>query len=981
MAFTRLPAPERSRSSTGFRPGRTFVLAVLSVALLSAAAPAAFAGRLHPGVQAELAKLGMTDQATVLFIMKSQANIPALNNALKIEHATRKDRHFRVVTTLQDVARESQAPFLAELRARTAKGDVAGFTAHWIMNLVVVRATRAAIEELANRPDVDVVEPNFQPVLIKDIGPQGGRGIGVTPGLRAINAPEVWYGLGIIGTGAIISNIDTGVDGNHVALKARWRGNNGHPWQECWLDVLGTNTQYPNDGYGHGTHTMGTMTGLGATTQDSIGVAWGAEWIASNAINQGVGPEFDNDVVTSFEWIADPDGNPNTVDDVPDVCQNSWGINEGFGYNYTDCDTRWWQCIDDAEAAGVIVTFSAGNEGPGAGTLRSPADRATTTLNCFSVGAVDATDYNWPYPIADFSSRGPSGCKGVPPENLIKPEVAAPGYQVYSSYPGNQYEYMSGTSMAGPHVAGTLALMRSANPDLDVDSAKQILLDTARDEGDTGEDNTYGWGFIDAYQAVLHALVGYGTISGRVTNASNGGNPLAGATVTVVELNKSFTTDSNGNYSGMIQHGTYTVEASLDGFQTLVVPNVVVNASQVTEQDFGLLDNSPPAISGTIYPSSVIHLGDALVIKSTITDFSNIATKEVVYRVNGGDFTAVPMTATIAPNQYQGMIPGQPWGTNVDFYVHAVDVAGNAAVDPPGAPANLYHILVQQAYFTDNFESDRGWIPFQKSDTQNGRWARWDPIGQQYQGQQTEPVGDHTPLPGTMCYNTGEDNTPNDPEGSDVDNGSVTLTSPVIDLHHAQTAQVTYSRWFAFVGAGNASWTAQVSNDNGTTWTTFETLTANTNSWNQFTYQLDGKIQLRAQMVFRFIVYASQSTGQVVEGALDDFAVQGIPVPATSVDQPALPAQTVLLANEPNPFTGETTIRYSLAANASANLAIYDPSGRLVRTLVSGQVPAGVHAAVWDGRDEAGNRAAAGVYFYSLKTAGVESRQKLLLVR
>ncbi len=66
---------------------------------------------------------------------------------------------------------------------------------------------------------------------------------------------------------------------------------------------------------------------------------------------------------------------------------------------------------------------------------------------------------------------------------------------VYSSVPGGGYDgSYSGTSMAGPHVAGVVALMRQANPNLDVDTIKQILMDTARDEGTAGEDNTYGWG-------------------------------------------------------------------------------------------------------------------------------------------------------------------------------------------------------------------------------------------------------------------------------------------------------------------------------------------------------------------------------------------------------------------------------------------------------------------------------------------------------
>lgn len=149
-----------------------------------------------------------------------------------------------------------------------------------------------------------------------------------------------------------------------------------------------------------------------------------------------------------------------------------------------------------------MVTFSSGNEGPYSQSHRSPANIANNATTNFAVGAVDAENYGWPYPIASFSSRGPSDCDGT----SIKPEVSAPGVSVYSSYPGGGYVRMSGTSMAGPHVAGVVALMRQADPNADVTTIKNVLMNTARDLGSGGEDNSYGWGVIDAYEAVLAVM-------------------------------------------------------------------------------------------------------------------------------------------------------------------------------------------------------------------------------------------------------------------------------------------------------------------------------------------------------------------------------------------------------------------------------------------------------------------------------------------
>jgi len=511
---------------------------------LASAAGEARAGSVSPGLRASLEQLPPGEMVTALFLLRRQIEVALLDQALTIEGAGRQERHRRVVTALRAEARTGQERFLRSVRDLVDGGEVATCTPYWIVNAVAVQGTAPAIEGLAAHADVleaqaelaivvdGVRDPSGEstttaPFLETDFGPDTpsadadfdpsapmapsarvavspgeSRGIGVPPGLRAINAPRVWYELGVNGAGALVGSLDTGVDGTHPALQDRWRGRFGHDWRECWHDVLATNTQSPVDRTGHGTHVTGTL--AGRALDDTIGVAWGAQWIAANAIDQGPGHPFDVDIMDCLQWFADPDGDPETIDDVPDVVVNSWGINEFMGGSppYTDCDSRWWAAIDHCEAAGVALIWAAGGDGPAPGSVRSPADRATAAYNSFSVGTVDASNFEFPYPVASFSSRGPSGCAAD--ETLrIKPEVCGPGVEVYSSVPGGRYEIWSGSAMAAPHVAGVVALLRAVDPDLPVDAIKRILMETARDEGPSGEDNAYGWGVIDAYAAVL----------------------------------------------------------------------------------------------------------------------------------------------------------------------------------------------------------------------------------------------------------------------------------------------------------------------------------------------------------------------------------------------------------------------------------------------------------------------------------------------
>jgi bacillopeptidase F len=277
---------------------------------------------------------------------------------------------------------------------------------------------------------------------------------------------------------------------------------------------------------------LGIACGVNAATGDTTGVAWGAEWIAAAAIGQPTGAEFDSDIIAAMEWLCDPDGDPGTIDDVPDVVVCAFGVEPALPGDppYASCDARFQQVIDHLEAAGTVVVWSAGNNGPGRATIASPADLADGPGRNLAVGAVDATHSPFPYPVPEFSARGPSDCDS----SATKPDIVAPGLSVRTTFPGATVGNFSGTSAAVPHIGGVVALLREVDPDLDVISAKEILLAATVDLAAPGPDNDSGHGLIDAMLAVELAIARVIAVepqptAPRLALAAPRPNPAAGA--------------------------------------------------------------------------------------------------------------------------------------------------------------------------------------------------------------------------------------------------------------------------------------------------------------------------------------------------------------------------------------------------------------------------------------------------------------------
>lgn len=371
---------------------------------------------------------------------------------------------------LRNQADSSQAAAVELLNGKGAKRLVQ----LWSINALAGTASPEAIEALAALPEVEGIKLDGTLAA-----PSPEPAAAATPewNLNSIRASELWN-VGYDGSGTVVANMDTGVDVNHPDLAASWRSGNN-----SWFDPSGEHST-PYDKTGHGTQTMSLMAG-GEAGGTSIGVSPGAQWIAVKIFNDA-GVASLSSIHQGFQWLLDPDGNPGT-NDIPDVVNNSWGFPNLVGQCYTEFSAD----IGVLKAAGIAVVFSGGNQGT-LGSV-SPGDNSES----FAVGAVDSSNN-----VAATSSRGPSACDGS-----FFPEVVAPGVSVRAAdltfggvFP-DSYTSVSGTSFAAPHVAGTMALLRQADPGASVAELEQALTDTAVDLGPAGPDDSSGYGLIDAVAA------------------------------------------------------------------------------------------------------------------------------------------------------------------------------------------------------------------------------------------------------------------------------------------------------------------------------------------------------------------------------------------------------------------------------------------------------------------------------------------------
>lgn len=904
--------------------------------------------RIDPVLAEKLKTYPDNVQVRVIIVMQDQVDVNGMRQAFKAVRASKEERHYHVVTALQQKAAQTQPAILEFLAQQKVTGEAQHYESMWIVNMVLATATKRTILELARRNDVGMI---YEDGLLEldapvDSAPASSSPGTAEPNLRAINAHRLWE-LGYTGQGTIVMNIDTGVNGAHPGLAARWRGNQpGVQWYHAWYDQKVPPSPVPVD-YGstkHGSHTMGIMAGLDTATSDTFGVAFGALWIASPTIDVGFSPHTSY-TLRAFQWAADPDSNPSTANDVPDVISNSY---QDPNVSSTQCNgaSGYWAAVDALEAIGTAVVWSAGNAGPGAQTITPPKNRITTNVNFFAVGNLN-TSTAPPWVISSSSSRGPSSCDG----QTIKPEVCAPGTSIRSSLAGNTYGLLSGTSMASPHVAGALAVLRSANPSYTCSDLKEILLNTAVDYGTPGEDNTYGMGLIDMWAAFQQISVALPRIEGVVTSSL--GDTLADVTVQNLTTGTRLQTNARGYFRFVLPDtGVYRLRFQKLGFETRTDTVFAPEDSTTYTHNVTLVQLPAPNVSVT--PTSytlTLQQGDS--VTRTL-------------RVSNTGPTSSQLAYRLSINGAIGGLLEERIGTNTSTFNGANLVRGNrylATRRTTLKEIKSYHVIntpTEMRFAVYENTSPTGVFtriydgPPVTSGTGTGFFSS-GPINVQLDSGKYYLIG--AGWQGTVTYyNTASSPTPvgfgtalSGFTSSYPPPASISISSTTTAFYYGAIV-TTSGKFVAVSNAQGDTLEGGFGNDHTVTFTTRYLEPAGS------PYTGD-------------IVVTSNDTANAI--VLVPFTVNIL----TGVDEPTgVPRQFSLHQNYPNPFNPVTHIRFDLPEQAHVRLTVYDLLGREVKNLVDEVKQPGFYAVPFD----AGSFAS-GVYYYRI-VAGAYSATRAMLV-
>jgi len=1003
-------------------------LSLITISLF-AAAPAD-AVKIDPELRAAMSdKNG--DLLPVLMVYDNPVSAEDL--VLELDRLSPEKRRKKVLEALKKKSQKIHRNAIMVLDDPENRPQVEDVTHLYMAGALAFRASSNVVEQLGGLMDNAILclDKSYDLTSATTRGAIGGPDKAARAdtvwSVKFINADDVWNQLGLTGDGVLVGHIDSGVDVDHPDLVHRiWNnadeipGNgiddDGNGFVDDWRGWdFGDDDNNPNDdgaSPGHGTHTAGTVAGDG-TNGTQTGVAPGATIMPCKAFaNDGSG-------TLGMVWASQQ----YCVENGARVITMSLGIPGEVPASYMRNERVNCANIRDA---GVIFFNSAGNDhyeydppielGLSARVPAPWIDGAAGPANLGGTITVGGTGY-LNNSVYGSSSRGPAKWDDVDPFNdwpynpgngLIKPDIAAPGVGVNSTTVGGGYsgDSWSGTSMACPHAAGLAALMLEKNPSLSPAGVDSLMELNAIDLGVTGKDNAFGSGRIDAL-AIVNATPTSQSAdlvqSGLLPDPAGDGvlDPGETSELAIELTNVSTVVDAVGVTAGLdvVSNPYVTVN---DGYA--VFPDVPLdggtstNVSSAFTLDVGsdapqgyaftmlLTVNSGAYFTRTFEIDWYVGLPDWRThnigdIFLTVTDQGiigymdqNQAEGEGMGLADGGSGLYVGSfwladDPTYVCNRDFGGGDLREWVVNEDPNGRVADLGSEAsdqtfkAIFNDGAHPSPRDVVVDQTSFAFSGIDENNFVILEykvsnngttdMATVHNGVFCDFD-IGDSG----TNLGGTDVPRNLTYMYASGGPyfgiallGGPNTAANTTLINNP-TYVYP--DLHVDDGFKVRFLRGVINVPTTPAAddWSALTSNE----------------------------ISLMAgQSATSVYALVAGETLEEIQDAVDAANAAYNPSSAVSTDNPVKLFR--LAQNHPNPFNPVTNIKFSVANAGHVELAVYDLSGRLVRTLISETRGAGDHEVLWDGKDQSGGAVPSGMYFYRFTSDGETTARKMTLVK
>jgi subtilisin family serine protease len=813
-----------------------------AVLTIVASSLAVEAGTVTPNLERLADSAAPDERIPVVVLMEA---FPEVEDLLAdVRGLNRSDRRRKVVSRLRRLAEDSQLPVRSTLAA--SGDDDRRRRVLWGINGMALEATPLEIERLAATAGVRwVLHDHGRPrpgVEDAGRGPTGGDASGpnpdasVTGDVVAMGAQQVWDQLGYTGNGVIVAVVDTGIDRAHPDLA-------DHIWTNLG-EVAGNGLDDDGNGYvddtwgwdfcldsndpsagAHGTQVAGQVAGDG-TNGTVTGMAPDAELMS-------LGIDCDT---PSRSWEASDYA----------IAQGAHVITQSYSWWWTDQpDYEAFRRQTDAElAAGVLHVNSAGNGGtnpdrPIPYNISAPAGSPAPWIHpdqtlvggissIIAVGNIDwSTDL-----IAPSSSLGPAAWEDIIANtDPDYPHAMPPEYQDYPYENGAQMgllkpdvsAYGNGTTSTcpGPSYCG-FSGTSSAAPHV---SGTVALMLQANPEATPAE--------------LAEALM---------TTAEHRGDP-----------------GKNNVYgSGLVQ--TFAAVQAVESGVVLVshVFDDVAGGNGDLAPDPGELG----VLSLAVESRTDATIDDLEAILSTTTPGVTIHDRRVTFPSLAAGATAgndAPhFSLSIAPDACSTIAV-------LDVELRYGGSVRRATITTRVGDEEPLTLL------DDDFESPSGWTS-DPGATRRGEWVREDPIGEDIGGGQlSNPEDDTTPPPGVTCWVTGNGSLSGQqgPNNNDVDEGTTTLLSPLFGAPHILELSLSYDRWYYDDSSGGDSFKAEISNDDGMSWTTVEQRVTPTNGWGTQTADLLLVLEPGAEMRLRFSV-TDGSEDTLVEGAVDEILISGM---------------------------------------------------------------------------------------------------------